>query len=81
MTKYQEIVNHIDLRGTPCPVNYIRCCLALEELQIEDILQVNIDRGEPLEMVVSGLREAGHTVEIVHRETTWVRLSIVCGSS
>ncbi len=81
MNKSQEIANEIDLRGTPCPVNYIRCCLALEELQIEDILQVNLDRGEPLEMVLSGLREAGHTVEIIQRETNWVRLSIICGSS
>ncbi|MGB1022668.1 MAG: sulfurtransferase TusA family protein, partial [Synechococcus sp.] len=30
----------LDLRGTPCPVNFIRCKLALESLQAGEQLQV-----------------------------------------
>ena len=44
----------LDLRGTPCPVNFIRCKLALEALQCGEQLNVQLDRGEPEEMVVPG---------------------------
>jgi TusA-related sulfurtransferase len=52
----------LDLRGTPCPRNFIRTKLALETVQPGDWLQVDLDGGEPEEMVASGLEQAGHTV-------------------
>ncbi len=69
----------LDLRGTPCPVNFIRCKLALEALQSGDQLVVQLDRGEPEEMVVPGLRDAGHEVEVATIESAWVALAITCG--
>ena len=69
----------LDLRGTPCPVNFIRCKLALEALQCGEQLNVQLDRGEPEEMVVPGLRDAGHEVEVATIESAWVALSITCG--
>ncbi|MEN9541699.1 MAG: hypothetical protein RLZZ459_1790 [Cyanobacteriota bacterium] len=53
---------HLDLRGTPCPLNYIRSKLALEKLQPGDWLQVDLDAGEPEQMVAAGLNGAGHRV-------------------
>ena len=69
----------LDLRGTPCPVNFIRCKLALESLQAGEQLHVQLDRGEPEEMVVPGLRDAGHRVEVLTDESGWVSLAITCG--
>ncbi|HGY5536697.1 MAG: sulfurtransferase TusA family protein [Prochlorococcus sp.] len=69
----------IDLRGISCPKNFIRCRLALEALEVNQLLQVDLDCGEPEEMVVSGLREAGHRVEIYSKEATWLRLMVTCG--
>ena len=69
----------LDLRGTPCPVNFIRCRLALEALQPGDLLNVQLDRGEPEEMVNPGLREAGHRVEITDDSSSWIVLRVVCG--
>ena len=69
----------LDLRGTPCPVNFIRCKLALEALQSGDQLVVQLDRGEPEEMVVPGLRDACHEVEVLTHESAWVALAITCG--
>ena len=69
----------IDLRGTPCPLNYVRCRLAIEELSLSDQLEVLIDKGEPEEMVVSGLQNEGHYVEIAHKDTSWIKLKVVCG--
>ena len=71
-------VQTLDLRGTPCPVNFIRCKLALEALEPGDQLSVQLDRGEPEEMVLPGLREAGHHVEIAAEDPAWVGLQITC---
>ncbi|MFM7236531.1 MAG: sulfurtransferase TusA family protein [Cyanobium sp.] len=52
----------LDLRGTPCPLNYVRSRLALERLPMGGWLQVDLDAGEPEEMVAEGLRGEGHQV-------------------
>ncbi len=67
---------YIDLRGTPCPVNLIRCRLALEKLFCHESLQVDIDKGEPEEMILPGLKKEGYVVEILFEESHWLRLSI-----
>jgi TusA-related sulfurtransferase len=55
----------LDLRGTTCPVNFIRARLALETLPTGAWLQIDLDGGEPEQMVAEGLRSEGHTVELV----------------
>lgn len=52
----------LDLRGTPCPMNYVRARLALETLPPGGWLQVDLDPGEPEEMVAVSLRGDGHHV-------------------
>ena len=70
----------LDLRGTPCPVNFIRCRLTLESMQSGSCLEVQIDRGEPEAMVIPGLREAGHQVEVIGEDEGFVTLQIICRS-
>ena len=67
---------YLDLRGTPCPVNLIRCRLALEKLIDNQSLQVDIDTGEPQDMIIPGLRKEGYIVEIILEESNWIRLMI-----
>ena len=55
----------LDLRGTPCPVNFIRARLALETLPSGGWLQIDLDGGEQEQMVAEGLRSEGHVVELV----------------
>ena len=66
----------LDLRGTPCPLNYIRTKLALEGVSPGAWLQVDLDAGEPEQMVGEGLRSAGHRVECQPLEPGAVRLAI-----
>jgi TusA-related sulfurtransferase len=54
----------LDLRGTPCPLNFIKTKLALEKLDPGASLLVALDAGEPEMMVSEGLRGEGHGVEI-----------------
>ena len=78
MTAGSQLQQQLDLCGTPCPINFIRCRLALEGLEPHQRLQVDIDRGEPEAMVIPGLREAGHRVEIIAEEQNRVRLLVTC---
>ncbi len=71
--------SYLDLRGTPCPINFIRCRLALEALHPGECFRVDLDRGEPEAMVVPGLTRDGHQVEVIHQTEDWVRLQVVCG--
>ena len=66
----------LDLRGTPCPVNYIRTRLALEALPAGASLEVWLDRGEPERMVSEGLRHEGHAVQLDPLDDEAVRLIV-----
>ena len=68
----------LDLCGTPCPLNFIRCRLALETLASGQCLQVDLDPGEPEEMVVPGLRRDGHAVTVERPGPDRVRLLVIC---
>ena len=68
------------LRGTPCPLNFIRTKLALERLGSGELLWVDLDGGEPQQLVSEGLISAGHRVECrahPHQEGA-VRLLVLC---
>jgi TusA-related sulfurtransferase len=63
-------VNRLDLSGVPCPINWVRTRLALEELAPGDSLVVLLDEGEPLESVPRSAREDGHEVSVDGRMVT-----------
>ena len=46
----------MDLRGTPCPLNFIRTQLALEKLASGEQLEVLLDAGEPDALVCGALQ-------------------------
>lgn len=66
----------LDLRGTPCPLNFIRTRLALEKIPRGAVLQVELDAGEPETMVGEGVRADGHAVERADLPDGAVRLRI-----
>lgn len=66
----------LDLRGTPCPLNFIRSKLALETLEPGAWLQVDLDAGEPEQMVSEGVRGDGHAVNSTPLDHGAVRLLI-----
>ena len=55
--------SELDLRGVPCPLNWVRTRLALEELSPGAELLVRLDPGEPRESVSRSAREDGHDVD------------------
>ncbi len=76
----ESSVQRLDLRGTPCPLNFIRSRLALEKLAPGERLEILLDRGEPEQMVSEGLRQEGHGVQLHPMEPQGVQL-LVCRDS
>jgi TusA-related sulfurtransferase len=56
-------IEQLDLRGTPCPINFVRTKLRLEQLPPDTLLEVWLDPGEPVEQVPDSLTMAGYQVE------------------
>ena len=68
--------NYLDLRGLVCPVNFVKCCLALENLPSNEVLKVDLDIGESETSVIDGLQERGYTVNILNKDSNMVSLII-----
>lgn len=70
----------LDLRGTPCPLNFVRAKLSLEKLGPGQVLQVLLDRGEPAEQVPAGLAESGHLLERLETQDDFFVLWVRCAT-
>jgi TusA-related sulfurtransferase len=69
-------VPDLDLRGTPCPLNFVRTRLALERLAPGERLVVWLDAGEPDRQVADGIAADGHGVERLATAAGAVQLTI-----
>jgi len=50
-------LKYLDLKSVPCPLNVVKIKLALEKLSKNEQLIVELDKGEPEEMVFNNLKE------------------------
>ncbi|MBD2345874.1 sulfurtransferase TusA family protein [Anabaena subtropica] len=66
----------LDLRGTPCPINFVRTKLRLEKMPPGALLEVWLDPGEPIEQVPDSLTMAGYQVEQITDCTGYFSLLI-----
>ena len=63
----------LDLRGVPCPLNWVKTRLALEELEPGERLAVQLDPGEPIDSVPASARDEGHAVTVDGNTVTIVK--------
>ena len=62
-------LKYLDLKSVPCPLNVVKIKLALEKLSKNEDLIVELDKGEPEEMVLNNLKEMGFSfIQIKERE-------------
>ena len=66
----------IDLKSVPCPLNVVKCKLALEKLPKNNNLFVDLDKGEPEIMVRKTLESMGYKLYIVKSEKDWIRFKV-----
>jgi TusA-related sulfurtransferase len=68
----------LDLRGTPCPINFVRTKLRLEKMRPGSLLEVWLDPGEPMEQVPDSLKMEGYAIEQVEEHSDFFALKIRC---
>ena len=76
MEKNVFIDHYLNLCGVACPVNFVKCCLVLENLSSNQFLQVDLDIGEAEISVMDGLKEKGYQVKILNKDSKKVTLLI-----
>lgn len=66
----------MDLRGTPCPLNFVRTKLRLQQMAPGQLLEVWLDPGEPIEQVPDSLAMEGHTIETIEDMSGFFALQV-----
>jgi TusA-related sulfurtransferase len=64
----------LDLRGTRCPLNYVKTRLKLERMEVGQRLEVWLDHGEPEVQVPRSLRMDGQDVTLLGGDPGYVRI-------
>lgn len=67
---------HLDLRGTPCPINFVRTKLRLEQMSPGSLLEVWLDPGEPIEQVPDSLKMEGYQLEAIDKRQDFFSLLV-----
>ena len=70
----QKVLNLVSI---PCPLNVVKCKLALEKLSIDESLIVYLDRGEPEEMVKKSLKQMKVFFQILEQDQKTIKLKIL----
>ena len=66
-------MTQLDLRGTPCPINFVRTKIKLEQMDAGELLEVWLDAGEPIEQVPDSLKMAGYTIaQIIEQQDFFI---------
>ena len=66
----------LDLRGTPCPMNFVRTKLRLEQMPANSLLEVWLDGGEPIEQVPDSLKMEGYQLEMIENRQEFFSLLV-----
>ena len=66
----------LDLRGTPCPMNFVRTKLRLDKMPPGSLLEVWLDPGEPMEQVPDSLRMEGYGIEQIENRDEFYAVKV-----
>ncbi|MBO6959719.1 MAG: sulfurtransferase TusA family protein [Prochlorococcus marinus CUG1438] len=70
-------LKRLDLKSVPCPLNVVKIKLALEKLSKNEQLIVELDKGEPEEMVLTNLREMGCLFKQIKGNEQFIKIKIL----
>lgn len=62
----------LDLRGVPCPTNFVKAKLEIEELNDQEVLELIVDEDEALKNVPASMKAEGHRVLQVEQDDNGV---------
>ena len=67
----------LDLKCIPCPLNVVKVKLALEKLSPNQELIIELDKGEPEEMVQKTLKEMGYLFKSIEEDKNSIKIQIL----
>ena len=70
-------LKHLDLKSVPCPLNVVKIKLALEKLSNNEQLIVELDKGEPEEMVLNTLKKMGCLFTKINENEKFIKIKIL----
>ena len=70
-------LKYLDLKSVPCPLNVVKIKLALEKLSKNEQLIVELDKGEPEEMVLKNLKEMGCFFKQITENEKFIKIKIL----
>ena len=73
----KEVSKLLDLESIPCPLNVVKCKLALEKLSVNETLIVHLDKGEPEIMVKRALKEMKYFYTIIEENQKTIKFKIL----
>jgi len=66
----------LDLKSVPCPLNVVKIKLALEKLSPHEELIIELDKGEPEEMVNITFRDMGYFLKKIEETQSSIKIKI-----
>ena len=72
----KKVSKLLDLESIPCPLNVVKCKLALEKLSSNETLIVHLDKGEPEIMVKRALKEMKYFFKTIEENQRLFKLAI-----
>ena len=72
----KEVSKVLDLESIPCPLNVVKCKLALEKLSIDETLIIRLDKGEPEVMVKKALKEMKYFFKTIEEDKKTIKFKI-----
>jgi len=70
-------LKYLDLKSVPCPLNVVKIKLALEKLSINELLIVELDKGEPEEMILKNLKDMGCLFKKIKENEKFIKIKIL----
>ncbi|MBR1442418.1 MAG: sulfurtransferase TusA family protein, partial [Firmicutes bacterium] len=52
----------VDITDVNCPVTFVKTKVAMEEIEVGQVLRVHLNDGEPVQNVPRSLKDEGHKI-------------------
>lgn len=75
-----SLLQTFDLLGTPCPMNYVKIKLFLENLKANEIVEVLLDEGEPINNVPKSLESDGNKILKIEKYEGFYKVTVQKGN-
>ena len=73
----KQVSKLLDLESIPCPLNVVKCKLALQKLSADETLIVHLDKGEPEIMIKRALKEMNFFFTTIEEDQKTIKFKIM----